>query len=78
MQQFAQVKIKTKEVRKLVSALENAGMTVTTTNKRHIKVTNPSTNQAVFFGAQSLGDFRAGKNILRDLKKIGFESDVKL
>ena len=79
MQEFAQMRLKDKQMKKLVSALEDAGMEISMTpGKHHIKVVNPSTNKMVFFGAQSLGDFRAGRNILRDLKKIGFESDMKL
>ena len=76
---FSQLNIKTKEIRKLVSALETAGLTVTTTpGKQHIKVVNPETRRVVFFGPQSLGDPRAGKNILRDLKHVGFNEDIKL
>ena len=79
MQEFAAMRLKDKQMKKLVSALEDAGMDVSMTpGKHHIKVVNPNTNKMVFFGAQSLGDFRAGRNILRDLKKIGFESDMKL
>jgi len=66
-------------MKKLVSALEAAGLVVSMTpGKHHIKVVNTETKRVVFFGQQSLGDFRAGKNILRDLKKVGFESDMKL
>ena len=72
------MKLKDKEVRKLVSALENAGLDVSMTANKHIKVVNRDTSRVVFFGSQSLGDRRAGKNILRDLKKVGFESDIKL
>ena len=73
------MRLKDKQMKKLVSALEDAGMEITmTSGKHHIKVVNPNTNKMVFFGAQSLGDFRAGRNILRDLKKIGFESEIKL
>jgi hypothetical protein len=70
--------IKTKEIRKLVSALETAGYQVRNTGKQHIKVVNPNTGKSVFFGAQSLGDPRAGKNILRDLKLVGFNKNIKL
>jgi hypothetical protein len=76
---FSQLNIKTKEIRKLVSALETAGLTVTiTSGKHHVKVVNPKTKKVVFFGPQSLGDRRAGKNILRDLKQVGFNEDMKL
>ena len=79
MQEFAQMRLKDKQMKKLVSALEDAGMEISMTpGKHHIKVVNPNTKKMVFFGAQSLGDFRAGRNILRDLKKIGFESEIKL
>ena len=79
MLEFAKLKLKDKSVKKLVSALEDAGLEVSmTSGKHHIKVVNTITNKVVFFGAQSLGDFRAGKNILRDLKKVGFESNIKL
>jgi len=76
---FASFPIKTKEIRKLVNALEIAGLEVSSTpGKHHIKVVNPETRKVVFFGPQSLGDRRAGKNILRDLKKVGFNEDIKL
>ena len=79
MLHFANFKLKDKQVKKLVSALEDAGLDVSmTSGKHHIKVVNTDTKQVVFFGQQSLGDFRAGKNILRDLKKVGFESNFKL
>lgn len=79
MFEFANLRLKDKQIRKLVSALEDAGLDVSMTpGKHHIKVVNNDTKQVVFFGQQSLGDFRAGKNILRDLKKVGFESDMKL
>ena len=79
MLEFAQLRLKDKQMKKLVSALEDAGMEISMTpGKHHIKVVNPNTKKMVFFGAQSLGDFRAGRNILRDLKKIGFESEIKL
>jgi len=71
--------IKTKEIKKLVEALEQAGLNVSITNgKHHIKVVNPKTRKTVFFGPQSLGDRRAGKNILRDLKKVGFNTNIKI
>jgi hypothetical protein len=77
--QFAQFNIKTKEIKKLVDALEYAGLEVSmTSGKHHIKVLNPETRKTVFFGQQSLGDRRAGKNILRDLKHVGFNKDIKL
>lgn len=76
---FANMRLKDKQVKKLVSALEDAGLDVSMTpGKHHIKVVNNDTKQVVFFGPQSLGDFRAGRNILRDLKKVGFESDIRL
>jgi hypothetical protein len=77
--QFAQLNIKTKEIRKLVSALEEAGLEVSiTSGKHHVRVLNPETKKVVFFGPQSLGDRRAGKNILRDLKLVGFNQHIKL
>lgn len=76
---FANLRIKDKDMKKLVSALEDAGMEVSiTSGKHHIKVVNPDTNKMVFIGGQSLGDFRAGRNMLRDLKRIGFESNMKI
>ena len=62
-----------------MDALEIAGLQVSiTSGKHHIKVVNPETKKVVFFGPQSLGDRRAGRNILRDLKKVGFNEDIKL
>jgi len=75
---FAQLNIRTKEIRKLVSVLEAEGLQVSSTGKQHIKVVNPKTKRTVFFGAQSLGDHRAGRNILRDLKQVGFTKDIRL
>ena len=76
--QFAQLNIQNKEIRKLVGTLETAGYKVRTTANQHIKVVNPKTGKSVFFGAQSLGDPRAGKNIMRDLKHVGFNTNIKL
>jgi hypothetical protein len=57
---FANGTIKDKHVRKLVAALENAGLQVTVTKgKQHIRVENPETHKVV--------------NILRDLKIVGFQ-----
>jgi hypothetical protein len=76
---FANGTIKDKHIRKLVAALENAGLEVTVTKgKQHIRVENPETHKVVFFGGNSLGDWRAAKNILRDLKQVGFNEDIKL
>lgn len=75
---FSNISIRDKEVRKLVSALEGAGLEVSVTSKQHIRVKNPTTNKVVFFGGNSLGDWRAAKNILRDLKHVGFNQDIKL
>ena len=76
--EFASLRLKDKEIRKLVSALEDAGMDVSLTAKNHIRVVNPDTHKVAFFGGQSLGDHRAGKNIVRDLKRIGFDYQTKL
>jgi predicted RNA binding protein YcfA (HicA-like mRNA interferase family) len=77
--EFAKGTINDKHIRKLVSALETAGLQVTVTKgKQHIRVENPHTHKVVFFGGNSLGDWRAAKNILRDLKQVGFDKDIKL
>jgi len=79
MWQMATLPIKTKEIRRLVDSLEEQGLQVSVTpGKHHIKVVNPRTSKVVFFGAQSLGDRRAGKNILRDLKQVGYRQNIKL
>jgi len=79
MWQMATLPIKSKEIKQLVSSLERQGLQVSVTSgKHHIKVVNPKTSKVVFFGAQSLGDPRAGKNILRDLKQVGFRQNIKL
>ena len=79
MRQVSNNRLRTKEIRKLVSALEKAGLEVTVTpGKHHIKVQNPKTKKIVFFGGQSLGDPRAGRNILSDLKVVGFHKKIKL
>jgi hypothetical protein len=68
------IKLRDKHIRKLVAALEGAGLEVSITpGKKHVKVRNPETGKIVFFGSQSLGDFRAAKNIKRDLKMVGFD-----
>lgn len=78
LMEFAKGTIRHREIRKLVSALESAGLQVSITGKQHIRVENPATNKVVFFGGNSLGDWRAAKNILRDLKKVGFEEEINL
>lgn len=70
--------IRTKEMKKLVTALEASGLKVSTTGKQHIKVVNPDTKKIVFFGGQSLGDPRVGRNILRELKMVGFNEKIRL
>jgi hypothetical protein len=76
--QFASARIGAKDMRKLVNSLEAAGLQVSTTAKQHIKVINPRTGKSVFFGAQSLGDPRANKNIKRDLRLVGFNKDINI
>lgn len=67
------VQVRDKHVQRLVKALEDAGLEVSKTKgKQHIRVRNPKTGKIVFFGAGSLGDWRAAKNILRDLKIVGY------
>lgn len=67
------IQVRDKHIQKLVKSLEAAGLEVTkTSGKQHVKVRNPETGKVVFFGAASLGDWRASKNILRDLKKVGY------
>lgn len=67
------VQVRDKHVQKLVKALEDAGLEVSKTKgKQHIRVRNPQTGKIVFFGAASLGDWRAARNILRDLKIVGY------
>jgi hypothetical protein len=66
-----------KEIKKLLLALEEAGLEVSITKgKHHVRVYNPKTKRLVFFGAQSLGDRRARKNIRRDLKLVGYEGEI--
>lgn len=77
--EMANLKVRDKHIKKLCLALEEAGLIVTTTKgKQHIRVENPETHKVVFFGGNSLGDWRAAKNILRDLKIVGFDKDIKL
>jgi hypothetical protein len=77
--QFANNTVRDKHVRKLVAALRDAGLEVTITKgKQHIRVENKETHKVVFFGGNSLGDWRAAKNILRDLKMVGFDQEIKL
>lgn len=72
---MASVKVRDKHIKKLVKALEDTGLEVKVTKgKQHVRVSNPVTGKVVFFGANSLGDWRASKNILRDLKIVGFDS----
>ena len=68
------IKLRDKHIRKLVAALETAGLEVSVTpGKKHIRVRNPETGKIVFFGSHSVGDWRAAKNIKRDLKMVGFD-----
>lgn len=65
--------IKDKHMRQLANKLQKAGFKVTTTGKQHLRVENTQTKVVVFFGAQSLGDWRVAKNINRQLKMVGFD-----
>jgi hypothetical protein len=77
--EFASGTVNNKHIRKLVAALEGAGLQVSVTKgKQHIRVENPDTHKVVFFGGNSLGDWRAAKNIMRDLKQVGFDKNIKL
>jgi predicted RNA binding protein YcfA (HicA-like mRNA interferase family) len=70
------MQVRDKHIQKLVKALEDAGLEVSRTKgKQHVKVRNPKTGKIVFFGAASLGDWRASKNILRDLKQVGYHGN---
>lgn len=73
MYKLSSLKIKDKHMRDLASALEKAGLKVSTTSKQHLRVENPDTKVVVFFGAQSLGDWRVAKNINRQLRMVGFD-----
>lgn len=76
---FARISVKNKHNRKLIKALEEHGLEVSITpGKQHVKVRNPKTQKIVFFGAHSSGDWRAVKNILRDLKQVGFNQDIDI
>lgn len=68
------IQVRDKQIQKLIKSLEAAGLEVTkTAGKQHVKVRNPKTGKIVFFGTTS-GDWRASKNILRDLKQVGYNS----
>lgn len=71
------LKIKDKHMRELASALQKAGLSVSITGKQHIRVENPKTKVIVFFGAQSLGDWRVAKNINRQLRMVGFDMEKR-
>jgi hypothetical protein len=60
--ELASLPIKTKEIKKLVYALEKAGLTVSITNgKHHVKVVNPTNNKVVFL-INGLGDLIISTN----------------
>jgi len=68
------IRVRDKQIQKLIKSLEAAGLEVTkTAGKQHVKVRNPKTGKIVFFGATS-SDWRASKNILRDLKQVGYNN----
>lgn len=72
---MSSVKVRDKHIKRLVIALQDAGLEVSVTKgKQHVRVRNPKTGKVVFFGGNSLGDWRAAKNIIRDLKIVGFDS----
>lgn len=73
--ELSSLKIKDKHMRELASALQKAGLDVSITGKQHIRVQNPDTKVVVFFGAQSLGDWRVSKNINRQLRMVGFDME---
>ncbi len=74
---MAGIKVQHKEMRKLVVSLKDAGLEVSTTSKNHLRVFNPATNTVVFVSAHSLTDRRAIKNILGDLKRVGYNPNKK-
>lgn len=74
---MAGFKIQHKEMRKLVASLKNAGLEVTTTTKGHLRVYNPVERKVAFVSAHSLTDRRAIKNIMTDLKRVGYDPSKK-
>lgn len=72
---MAGLQIRDKHIKKLAKALQEAGLMVSITKNNHVRVENPETHKVVFFGANSLGDWRAAKNIRRDLKIVGFDAE---
>lgn len=64
-----------KEIKQLIKEAEDQGWVVSLTNGDHFKWLSP--RGGVFFSAQTPSDWRAVKNVERDLKNHGFIRIVK-
>lgn len=62
----------TQQVRRLTKELEGEGWEVSLTKSGHYRLRSPYTNRLVFC-ASTPGDWRAFKNIIRDLKREGYQ-----
>ena len=72
--QMATLRLKDKDMRKLVARLGKVGFNVSQTAKGHIRIQNPKTNQVIVISSGRSSDYRTTLEIYKDLKKIGFNA----
>ncbi len=72
--QLAMLRLKDKDMRKLVAKLGRTGFQVSQTAKGHIRIKNPKTNQVIVISSGRSADYRTTLEIYKDLKKIGFNA----
>ena len=71
--QMAQLRLKDKDMRKLIAKLGKVGFQISQTSKGHIRIFNPKTNQVIVISSGRSSDYRTTLEIYKDLKKIGFD-----
>jgi len=72
--QMASLRLKDKDMRKLIAKLSKAGLQISQTSRGHIRIKNPKTNQLIVISSGRNSDYRTTLEIYKDLKKIGFNA----
>jgi predicted RNA binding protein YcfA (HicA-like mRNA interferase family) len=72
--QMATLRLKEKDMRKLVAKLSKNGLQISQTSRGHIRIKNPKTNQVIVISSGRSADYRTTLEIYKDLKKIGFNA----
>lgn len=72
--EMASLRLKDKDMRKLIAKLSKVGLQVSQTSKGHIRIQNPKTNQVIVISSGRSSDYRTKLEIYKDLKKIGYNA----